>query len=458
MDRLKVGIVGGGPGGLMTAYCLQKIAPVPYSATLFEASSRLGGKILTPQFDSAKARYEAGAAELYDYSPVDDDPLRDLVAELGLSVCPMRGSAVIVNHRTLANLEDVRDALGPNAREALAHFDRVAKDRITPREFYNSNEPDASGPGLAACHGFDSVLNEIPEPAARQFVESMIHSDLATEPKHTSAAYGLHNYLMNDPAYMELYSIEGGNERLPRELAARLHATILLECAVTEIAKADNHKLAVTSKQHGELRRDEFDFVVIALPNYFLPTLAFREARLTDAIRRHHAHYDHPAHYLRITILFDRPFWHGLLNDSYWMLDSFGGCCLYDESSREPGSPHSVLGWLLAGEAARKMSELPDEQLIAEALDSLPDFLAHGRGHFREARVHRWVGAVSAMPGGVVQQPLDQRHQPEPVEHPNLFLVGDYLFDSTLNGVLDSAEYVAGWIGASMSENPREPA
>ncbi len=28
---------------------------------------------------------------------------------------------------------------------------------------------------------------------------------------------------------------------------------------------------------------------------------------------------------------------------------------------------------------------------------------------------------------------------PEPVDHPGLLLIGDYLFDSTLNGVLDSA-------------------
>jgi hypothetical protein len=26
--------------------------------------------------------------------------------------------------------------------------------------------------------------------------------------------------------------------------------------------------------------------------------------------------------------------------------------------------------------------------------------------------------------------------------------VGDYLYDSTLNGVLDSAEHVAGWLAA----------
>jgi hypothetical protein len=40
------------------------------------------------------------------------------------------------------------------------------------------------------------------------------------------------------------------------------------------------------------------------------------------------------------------------------------------------------------------------------------------------------------------------RHLPDPQEHPGLFVVGDYLFDSTINGVLHSANTVAGLIEA----------
>src|SRR4051812_40164575 len=120
MGTWKVSIVGGGPGGLMTAYSLQKLAAEPYCATVFEASPRLGGKILTRKFSLAPAGYEAGATELYDYTPVGEDSLKELVAELGLATSPMRGSSVIVNHRTLDNLDDVRDYLGPGAARAVA--------------------------------------------------------------------------------------------------------------------------------------------------------------------------------------------------------------------------------------------------------------------------------------------------------------------------------------------------
>jgi len=53
--------------------------------TILEASDRLGGKILTRKFDSAAAMYEAGVAEIYDYSMTGPDPLRrELIQHFGL--------------------------------------------------------------------------------------------------------------------------------------------------------------------------------------------------------------------------------------------------------------------------------------------------------------------------------------------------------------------------------------
>lgn len=433
----------------MTAYFLQKLAPAPLAVTLLEQSSRLGGKILTRQFHSQAVPYEAGAAEIYDYTPVGEDPLKELIEELGLSTIPMGGFSVVMNGQILANLDDIRSQLGePTCRE-LERFDREARDAMTPREFYHADLPEAF-PASPDRRRFDEHLAQLQQPAARQFVEHLIHSDLATEPARTNVSYGLQNYLMNDPAYMKLYSIEGGNERIVTELVRRIEADVRLEHHVKRVERSEQSGWCVTSRHGGEVRRDEFDFVVVALPNNYLPTIEFSGPRLAEAMQRHHRHYDYPAHYLRITILFDRPFWRDKLHDSYVMLDAFDGCCLYDESSRTPESRHGVLGWLLGGEAARKMSELPDEQLVELALASLPAFLGDGRSHFVEGHVHRWINAVNGIPGGMPRMSLDRRHQPEPLEHADLYVVGDYLFDSTLNGVLDSADHVAHGLAAEI--------
>jgi monoamine oxidase len=394
--------------------------------------------------------YEAGAAEFYDYSQFDDDALKELIGELGLPISPMAGSAVIMNNRILANLDDVREQFGQTAVDALQAFDRRAQDGMTPQEFYGSDFPEGSTLEPAG-YQFDSLLADVADRNARAYIENLIHSDLATEPSQTSPAYGLQNYLMNDPAYMHLYSIEGGNEQLPVALAARIDAQIRLNHPVRSIAKTDEGKLEIISCFEGVGQHDEFDFVVVALPHNQISSVAFKGDPLGNALRRHHDYYHFPAHYLRVTILFDEPFWRNALTDSFWMLDHFGGCCLYDESSREPGGTHGVLGWLLGGDAASDMCKLDDQQLIEAALDSLPNFLPDGRQYFIEGHVHRWLGSVNAMPGGIVPLSHDRRHQPDPVGHPNLFMVGDYLFDSTLNGVLDSANFVAAWIAAEMT-------
>jgi hypothetical protein len=59
---------------------------------------------------------------------------------------------------------------------------------------------------------------------------------------------------------------------------------------------------------------------------------------------------------------------------------------------------------------------------------------------------------VNGLPAGFPAREPDSRHLPEPKEHPSLFVVGDYLFDSTLNGVLDSADVVAEWILEELDE------
>jgi len=61
------------------------------------------------------------------------------------------------------------------------------------------------------------------------------------------------------------------------------------------------------------------------------------------------------------------------------------------------------------------------------------------------------VGAVNGLPGGRVAYDPVARHRPEPAMHRELFTVGDYLFDSTLNGVLDSADLAVDLIMAEIT-------
>jgi hypothetical protein len=195
---------------------------------------------------------------------------------------------------------------------------------------------------------------------------------------------------------------------------------------------------------------EAFDVVVVALPIAALAPIRFADESVSRAMHEHVAHHDHPAHYLRITLLFDGPLPAVPGEDDYLMIDAFGGACLYIETSRDPVGRHGVLGWLLGGEAAASMAGLSDDALVGAAIESLPPHFAACQHRVLEARVHRWIGAVSAVPGGWKPLPVASRHRPSSA-HPNLFVVGDYLYDSTLNGVLEAADYVAGWLTAELA-------
>ncbi len=452
MKPMRVAIIGGGPGGLMTAYLLEQRTPFPCAVTLFEASHRLGGKIVTGQFGVSPVAYEAGAAELYDYSQLGPDPLREMIASFGLTTRPMRGNTIVLDDRLLTTWADIRRECGEATYQALRCFGRKARTWITPADYYESDWQEDNADPLSRA-SFRALLARVPDATARRYIEVAVHSDLATEPEHTSAAYGLENYLMNEPKYMQLYSIDGGIERLPQELAKRIAARVLLQQPVVHVEQLPDDRYRVVSRRGGERVSEEFDFVVVALPNNWIPAIDWGGPVLAEAMRRHHDYYNYPAHYLRVSVLFERPFWRRHIDESYFMLDAFGGCCVYDESSRQDGCEQGVLGWLLAGEAALTMSNFEDAALIERVLDSLPACLRDGSKCFLEGRVHRWVGTVNGLPGGRPAREPDSRHLPEPEQHDRLFVVGDYLFDSTINGVLDSADVVAEWIIEEIGED-----
>ena len=73
----------------MSAWYLKRKLGDLCRITLYEASNRLGGKIVTRKFDSAPAMYEAGVAEIYDYSMTGPDPLRELIQHFGLQTIPI---------------------------------------------------------------------------------------------------------------------------------------------------------------------------------------------------------------------------------------------------------------------------------------------------------------------------------------------------------------------------------
>jgi monoamine oxidase len=360
----RIAIVGGGPSGLFTAHLLQEYLDTPVAIDLFEASSRLGGKIVTATFPGTDVRYEAGAAEFYDYTVIGADPLRELVEQLGLTTREMSGPGVVLGDRIIARSADLAPQCGARAaRAAQAFFDRCS-EAMPPDEFY-ADDPDGDNAHPLNAMTMRAFLDDIGDDTARRYVEAAIHSDLATEPHLTTALYGIKNVLLDDPRYARYYCIDGGNERLVERLAASIEAAVHLDTRVGAVESRADGGYRLTLLRGARRTTEDVDIVVIALPCYWLGGIDWRGDGLRRASKRHESHFDRPAHYLRVTALFERPFWRRHIGGSWFMHDAFGGCCVYDETSRHPTEGgEAVLSWLIAGTDAMALSSLDDPTLI----------------------------------------------------------------------------------------------
>lgn len=449
----EVAIIGGGPGGLMTAYLTERKGGGSCRATLFEATDRVGGKVMTASFDAAPVMYEAGAAEIYGYEMIGLDPLRSLIDELNLKTTPIEGRTIVLNGRFLRDENDIKSHCGEAALRAIEDFRRRAAAMLPLHAWHGGPWHDDNRHPWArrTC---EEILNEVANPTARKFLKIAVHSDLATEPHLTSGLNGLKNFVMDVPGYVRQYSIEGGMGMLPKALRERLVRTRLqLNSPVVRVERNDDESYRVYFRRGREIDWQDFDAVFVSLPHNWLNSVEWGGDGLCRAMARHVAYYDRPAHYLRVSILFKKPFWRNLVTGAWFMLDAFGGCCVYDEGARHDAGEYGVLGWLVAGSDALSLVNLDDRTLVNRAIESLPDELyAEARGHFIEGKVHRWAAALSALPGGLPVRDTGAAHSPDAKGHPGLFIVGDYLFDSTLNGVFDSANFATDLLRARMKD------
>jgi len=301
------------------------------------------------------------------------------------------------------------------------------------------------------------LLELVDDDVARRYLKLLAHSDVAAEPHQTSAHYALRKLVMGLPGYGSVYALKGGMEELPRKLAEQLTRTrIELNARVVRIGRHADGGYSLTVRRAGGLSAEQADIVVLAVPHGALYAIESAGEELRRCFAAHIAAYDRPGHYLRVSLLFDRVFWRTELTDAWSILDAFGGCCVYDESARHDHESCGVLGWLIAGADALMLCNADDGTLAELAISSLPGGLAEAARHsLRECRVHRWAGAVSAGPGrpalaGCEGLPLLDRSG-----RGGLFVVGDYLFDATLNGVLRAATSVAESIAASVTSDER---
>jgi SAM-dependent methyltransferase len=440
--EFRVAIIGGGPGGLFTAWHLADRIGAACKVTIYEATDRLGGKIITGEFPGI-GKYEAGAAEIYDYSELGYDPLRELIEQdLGLEIKHIDGEACVLDGHILPDIDALGSQFGMATRDVAHAFRQRCAQLLSQTAFYRSDLGLDNRHPWAELSAAEILATEIKDETARRYIRVMAHSDVSVPPHLTNGLTFLKNVLMDVDGYLSIYSVVGGNQRIVDRLEEELDADVQLNTTVRSVEpqRDGSYRLEVTT---GGVRETVgADYVVLALPLTALSIIDWRSGALRRAMDRHIGHFDRPGHYLRATLLFERPFWREHVAGNWFMIDGFDGCCVYDESSRHDLGRNGALSFLIAGNAALGLANMSDDRIEQLCLDALPPVMQEGRALLIDRRINRWMATVNAVPGGLPQRSRLDNHRPDPDRLPGLLTVGDYMFDATLNGVLDSADTV----------------
>src|SRR5579872_154405 len=265
-SMIKVAIVGAGPGGLMTARLLEQKCGSACSTTVFEASHRIGGKLHTRKFSKADAAYESGVAECYGYVS-GDDPLRSLVADLGLETIPTSGSTVVMDGHIIRDDDDLARVGGAATRAAVESFRAVSAQALSIDEWCGRSPAESPADPAAAMTGTD-LLELVDDDFARRYLALLAHSDLAAEPHQTSARYALRKMVMGLPGYGSVYALRGGMEELPQRLAQQLTRTRLeLNARIVRLGRHPDGGYSLSVRRKCELAVERADVVILAVPH-----------------------------------------------------------------------------------------------------------------------------------------------------------------------------------------------
>ncbi len=450
-------VIGGGFTGLATAHILgMDFKWYDVRIVLLEASERTGGSVRSGYFERYGVPYDAGAAEIYDIAGAG---LSVLIRSLGLSMSRLSATPwfFMTDGTVLRSENDFKRYLGTDGVRCLTRFWRRGLE-LRPFSGFAGSGGVSDNRHPWSRKTFAQVLkDEIPNDKARTLTAIQSHSDIAAEPNDTNGVFAFDNLLIDHPGYCWLKAIDGGNERLVKTLAEKVDAAgggpgsrIWKSCRVSSVTCLQNGAFLIDFDRRGVRESITADFVVVAATPYDVKKIEFRPPAAAEAVRRHLEHHDMSTHYLRVTFLTKDRCWKAIAPEDYFVTDAFEGVTVYDQTRLVPdGKPYGIMSWLLSGKPAAEISKLPDAEICRRIMAAMPPPLVKAVGQPLECKVDRFMNAVSRQPGGLPILPDNDKHTPCRAFR-NLIFTGDYLYDSTLHGCLESATTAADQIGAAL--------
>lgn len=289
----RIAIVGAGLAGLTCALTL-KDAGVP--CTLYEASARVGGRM----FSNASAYWKNQQVSEWCGELIDTDhvTVQALAKRFGLKLDDLL-AAQPKKSQDSNFLKNSYYSSAQADKDFAAIYDVIMADMAAVGDNTLYNDINAAGRRLDAMSIADWISAKVPGG-----LDSMLGSLLreAYVPEYGAdledqSALNLLWFLSDQPVKKhfaifgssdERFHIHGGNELLPRAIAAHVggESSIRFVSTLLKLQQKSDQRYQLSFDNHGKTREEYADIVVLALPFSALKNVDYQNAGF-DALKQH---------------------------------------------------------------------------------------------------------------------------------------------------------------------------
>ena len=311
----RIAIIGGGISGLMAALTLQDAG---FASTIYEASSRLGGRMHSDTTSWANGQTSEWCGELIDTA---HKTIRGLAKRFGLQTVDLLKAEPNGSQDTLFFFN--KYYLQKTADADFQQVSMVLQNQLNAAPFptlYNQFTP--AGYQLDHTSVYDWIEQFVTGGHSSnmgQLLDVAYNIEFGRETNVQSSlnlvyllgfqpsAGGFSIFGTSD----ERFHIIGGNQQLPQAIAASLpDGSIKLKWGMTAIARNSDGTLTVTFSTPGGAKTATFDHVILTMPFSVLRTLDYSQARFNSLKQTAITQLGYGTN-SKLQLQFDARFWNG---------------------------------------------------------------------------------------------------------------------------------------------------
>lgn len=390
----RIVIVGAGLAGLT---CAHRLKQAGISATIYEATDRVGGRCWTRRGDFKEAQIAERGGELID---TGHGEIQGLAKELGLVLDNLIKEEAI-DTEPLYFFDGCPYTFKDATKDFLEIYPKLQSDLIEAGETTLYNRFTERGFELDHMSIIDYINETVPGGINSKFGQLLAVAYTVENGAEAHEQSSLNLLYMLGSVQKDLfqiygdsderYHIKGGNDQLPALLAEKLNGQINFNYELIKIEQKDQNEIRLVFRKEEKEWEVWADKVVLTLPFKILKTIGYESAGFRP-LKKMAIEELGMGMNTKLHAQFSNRFWRKLGNNGETFADT--GYQQTFEASRAQQGHSGILVGYSGGETAAKQFALEDEQvkeITKDFLDKLEPVLPGSKRNWNGlSKVDHW--------------------------------------------------------------------